>query len=90
MNMHRNRSVLGSIATTAAAVTLAVALAGPAAAEPAQDSNAQSAATPAYIIQGQSPLQECIESILRNPVSGYPCDHGAQPAGPIVYQPLAA
>jgi len=90
MNMHRNRSILGSIAAATIAMALAVALAGPAAAAIAQDPDVQSAATPAHIIQGQSPLQECIESILRNPVSGYPCDHGAQPAGPIVYQPLAA
>ena len=88
--MHRNRSVLGSIAAAAIAVTLAVALAGPAAAATAQDPDVQSAATPAHIIQGQSPLQECIENILRHPESGYLCNQGAEPAGPIVYQPLAA
>lgn len=84
--MRLNRPILSSIGTAAVALTLAVALAAPAGASPADPASAGPVEqggprSPAHVIQGESPLQEWINSLIQSGMRGEPpCVNCAQPA----------
>jgi IMP dehydrogenase/GMP reductase len=85
-DMRLNRPILSSIGTAAVALTLAVALAAPAGASPADPESAGpveqgGTAQPAHVIQGSSPLEEWINSLIQSAKRGDPpCVNCAQPA----------
>lgn len=75
--MRLNRPILSSIGTAAVALTLAVALAAPAGANPGDPEQAapveqRGTAQPAHVIQGSSPLAEWINSLIQSGVRGEP------------------
>ena len=83
--MRLTRPILSSIGTVVAALTLAVLLAAPAAANPGDPDSAGrvdqgGSAQPAHVIQGESPFEEWISSLIQQGMRGDPpCVNCAQP-----------